>query len=54
MSFGELKERKKNIFTNIARIDAIEKEENPSTELSILRALRKREFEELLLREEVC
>ena len=33
-SFRELKERKKNILTNIASIDAIEQEGNLSPELS--------------------
>ena len=53
MSFEELKERKKRILTNIASIDAIEQEGNPSLEILVLRALRKEEQEELLLREEV-
>ena len=53
MFFEELKERKKNILNKIVSIDAIKREGNLSTELSALRALRKGELKELLLREEM-
>ena len=52
-SFGELKERKKRILNDIVNIDVVEQEGNLSPKLSTQRALRKRELEELLLREEV-
>ena len=53
MFFEELKERKKNILNKIVSIDAIKREGNLSPELSALRALRKGELKELLLREEM-
>ena len=53
MFFEELKERKKNILNKIVSIDAIKREGNLSPELSALRALRKGELKDLLLREEM-
>ena len=52
-SFGDLKERKKSILNEIAKIDAVEQEGVLSFELSAQRALRKWELEELILREEI-
>ena len=48
-----LKERKKNILSDIANIDDVEQERVLFSELSAQRALRKGELEELLLKEEV-
>ena len=48
-----LKERKKNILSDIANIDDVEQERVLLSELSAQRALRKGELEELLLKEEV-
>ena len=48
-----LKERKKNILSDIANIDDVEQEGVLSSKLSVQRALRKEELEELILREEV-
>ena len=45
-----LKERKKNILSDIANIDDVEQERVLLSELSAQRALRKRELEELILR----
>ena len=53
VTFGELKERKKNILTNIANIDALKQEGNLSSKLSERRAILKGELGKLLLREEV-
>ena len=50
--FGDFKERKKNILSNIVRIDISEQEWNLTPELSRLRALKKGELKELLLKEE--
>ena len=52
-SFGMLKERKKSILNEIAKIDPVEQEGVLSSELSAQRALRKWELEELILREEI-
>ena len=52
-SFGDLKEKKKNILTGIVSIDASEQEGNLTIKQVKLRALRKGELEELLLKEEV-
>ena len=51
--FGDLKEEKNNIFSDISRIDSIEQEGNLTHDLYLLGALRKRELETLLLKEEV-
>lgn len=51
--FGDLKGKKKNILTNIVSIDAGEQEGNLTLKQLALRALRKGELEELLLKEEV-
>ena len=52
-SFGVLKEKKNDILSNIERIDLIEQEGDLSLDLSTLRAMRKRDLENLLLKEEV-
>ena len=51
--FGDLKEEKNNILSNISRIDSAEQEGNLTHDLYLLRALRKRELEILLLKEEI-
>ena len=51
--FGDLKEEKNNILSDISRIDSIEQEGNLTHYLYLLGALRKRELETLLLKEEV-
>ena len=48
-----LKERKKTILDEIANIDVIEQEGVLSSDLSAQRVERKRELEELILREEI-
>ena len=48
-----LKERKKNILSDIANIDDVEQERVLFSELSAQRALRKGELEELIFKEEV-
>ncbi|RVW17847.1 hypothetical protein CK203_078615 [Vitis vinifera] len=53
LSFGELNERKKSILNEIANFDAIEQEEVFTSEHLVQRALRKKELEELILREEI-
>ena len=52
LSFGDLKE-KKNILSNIFRIDISELERNLTPELPTLRASRKGELEQLLSKEDV-
>ena len=52
-SFGELNEKKKSILNDLANFDAIEQEGGLTSELLGQRALRKRELEELILREEI-
>ena len=52
-SFGDLKEKKKNILTGIVSIDASEQEGNLTIKQVKLRALRRGKLEELLLKEEV-
>ena len=52
-TFGMLKERKKTILDEIANIDVIEQEGVLSFDLSAQRVERKRELEELILREEI-
>ena len=52
VSFGDLKE-KKNILSDIFRVNINEQEGNLIPELSTLRILRKGELKELLLKEEV-
>ena len=52
-TFGMLKERKKTILDEIANIDVIEQEGVLSSDLSAQRVERKRELEELILREEI-
>ena len=53
VSFGELNEKKKSILNDLANFDAIEQEEVFTSEHLVQRALRKRELEELILREEI-
>ncbi|KAJ9697646.1 hypothetical protein PVL29_006989 [Vitis rotundifolia] len=52
-TFGMLKERKKTILDEIANIDVIEQEGVLSSDLSVLRVVRKGELEEIILREEI-
>ena len=52
-SFGELSKRKKDILSNLANFDSLEQEGGLSHEFLVQRALRKRELEELILREEI-
>lgn len=52
-SFRVLKEKKNDILSNIERIDLIEQEGDLTLDLSTLRAMRKRDLENLLLKEEV-
>ncbi|RVW83303.1 Transposon TX1 uncharacterized 149 kDa protein [Vitis vinifera] len=51
--FGDLRERKKHILTDLGRIDRIEQEGNLNLELVSERILRRKELEDLLLKEEV-
>ncbi|RVW70784.1 hypothetical protein CK203_058030 [Vitis vinifera] len=53
MAFGDLKERKKLILTDLSRIDLIEQEGNLNLDLVLERTLRRRELEDVLLKEEV-
>ena len=53
MAFGDLRERKKLILSDLGRIDLIEQEENLNLDLVSERTLRRRELEDLLLKEEV-
>ncbi|RVW55793.1 LINE-1 retrotransposable element ORF2 protein [Vitis vinifera] len=50
--FGDLRERKKHILTDLGRIDRIEQEGNLNLELVSERILRRKELEDLLLKEE--
>ena len=52
-SFGELNEKKKSIPNNLANFDAINQVGGLTSELLNQRTLRKRELEELILREEI-
>ena len=52
MSFGDLKE-KNNILIDIVCIDTYKQEGNLTSKLSTMKALRKGESGELLLKEEV-
>ncbi|RVW35045.1 hypothetical protein CK203_079833 [Vitis vinifera] len=53
MVFGDLRERKKHILTDLGRIDRIEQEGNLNLDLVSERTLRRKELEDLLLKEEV-
>ena len=53
MAFGELRERKNFILSDLGRIDLIEQEENLNLDLVSERTLRRREPDDLLLKEEV-
>ncbi|RVW97045.1 Transposon TX1 uncharacterized 149 kDa protein [Vitis vinifera] len=53
MTFGDLKERKKLILTDLSRIDLIEQEGNLNSDLVLERTLKRRELEDVLLKEEV-
>ncbi|KAL6348507.1 hypothetical protein AAG906_009967 [Vitis piasezkii] len=53
MTFGDLKERKKLILTDLSRIDLFEQEGNLNPDLVLERTLRRRELEDVLLKEEV-
>ncbi|RVW96808.1 Transposon TX1 uncharacterized 149 kDa protein [Vitis vinifera] len=53
MTFGDLKERKKLILTDLSRIDLIEQEGNLNPDLVLERTLRRKELEDVLLKEEV-
>ena len=51
--FGDLRERKKHILMDLGRIDRIEQEGNLTLDLVSERTLRRKELEDLLLKEEV-
>ncbi|WKA09802.1 hypothetical protein VitviT2T_027421 [Vitis vinifera] len=51
--FGDLRERKKHILTDLGRIDRIEQEGNLNLDLVSERTLRRKGLEDLLLKEEV-
>ncbi|RVX16773.1 LINE-1 retrotransposable element ORF2 protein [Vitis vinifera] len=51
--FGDLRERKNHILTDLGRIDRIEQERNLNLDLVSERTLRRKELEDLLLKEEV-
>ncbi|RVX13392.1 Transposon TX1 uncharacterized 149 kDa protein [Vitis vinifera] len=51
--FGDLRERKKHILTDLGRIDRIEQEGNLNSDLVSERTLRRKELEDLVLKEEV-
>ena len=53
VSFRELNKRKKSILNEIANFDAIEQVGGLTFKLLVQRALRKRELEELILREKI-
>ena len=53
VAFENLRERKKLILSNLGRIDLIEQEENLNLDLVSERTLRRREPDDLLLKEEV-
>ena len=53
MAFGDLRERKKHILSDLGRIDLIEQEGNLNLDLVSERTLRRRELEDLLLKEKV-
>ena len=50
VSFGELNEREKSILNEIANFDVVKQDGVLTSELSVQRALRKGELEELILR----
>ena len=53
MAFGDLRERKKHILSDLSRIDLIEQKGNLNLDLVSERTLRRKELEDLLLKEEV-
>ena len=53
MAFGDLREREKHILSDLGRIDLIEQEGNLNLDLVSERTLRRKEQEDLLLKEEV-
>ena len=53
VAFGDLRERKKHILSDLGRIDLIEREGNLNLDLVSERTLRRREPDDLLLKEEV-
>ena len=53
MAIRGLRERKNSILSNLGRIDLIEQERNLNHDLLLERTLRRRELEELLLKEEI-
>lgn len=52
-AFGDIKERKKIILRDMANIDVCKQEGNLSLELLVLRAWKKGDLKDLLLKEEV-
>ncbi|RVW63729.1 Retrovirus-related Pol polyprotein from transposon TNT 1-94 [Vitis vinifera] len=52
VAFGDLRERKKHILSDLGRIDLIEQEENLNLDLVSERTLRRKDLEDLLLKEE--
>ena len=53
VAFGDLRERKKHILTDLGRIDRIEQEGNLNLDMVSERTLKRKELEDLLLKEEV-
>lgn len=53
MSFGDLKEKKKNIILDIVELDEKEQEGSFSSELVVRKTLKNGELEEVVLKEEV-
>ncbi|RVW28221.1 hypothetical protein CK203_083720 [Vitis vinifera] len=53
VAFGDLRERKKHILSDLGRIDLIEQKGNLNLDLVSERTLRRKELEDLLLKEEV-
>ena len=53
VAFGDLRERKKLILSDLYRIHLIESEGNLNLDLASERTLRRRELKDLLLKEEV-
>lgn len=53
MTFGDLKERKKSIISDIVKIDLIKQEGNLNHDPSFVQTLKKQDLEELLLKKKV-
>ena len=53
VAFGDSRERKNSILSDLGRIDLFEQEGNLNHDLLLERTLKRKELEELLLKEEV-